>query len=414
MFPVTSSDAVITGILVLILAFVFNTSGSNSKFWTKFYTYLPPLLLCYFLPGLLNSLGIIDASKSDIYYFTSRYLLPASLVLFTLSIDLKGIMKLGPKALVMTFTATIGIIIGGPFAVLVVSSFAPDIVGGSGPDEVWRGLATIAGSWIGGGANQTAMKEVFGASDRLFSAIVAVDVIVYSVWMAVLLYGAGIHQKIDKWFKADNSSIIYLQERIEKQQLESSRLPGNKDYFNILAAGIGITALSHFLADFIAPYISENYPELAKFSLTSHFFWVVLLATTGGFVLSFTKARHLEGAGASKIGTVFLYLLVASIGMQMDIFAILDNPGLLLVAFIWIIFHVILLVIVGKIIKAPLFFLAVGSQANIGGAASAPVVASAFHPALSTVGVLLAVLGYAVGTYGAWICGILMKMVSNS
>ena len=413
MFPITSSDAVISGILVLILAFVFNTSSKKTGFWNKFYKFVPPLLLCYFLPGILNSIGIIEAAGSGIYFFTSRYLLPASLVLFTLSIDLKAIMKLGPKAVIMTLTATAGVIIGGPLAILIVSTFAPDVVGGAGPDAVWRGLATIAGSWIGGGANQTAMKEVFGASDKLFSAIVAVDVIVYSIWMAVLLYGAGIHAKIDKWLKADTSSIDYLKERIDRKRIESERKPETKDYFNILAAGIGITAISHFLADYIAPYFAEYYPWLAKFSLTSHFFWVVLLATSGGFILSFTRAKNLEDVGASKFGTVFLYLLIASIGMQMNIFAIFDNPGLLLVAFIWILIHAVLLIIVAKIIKAPLFFLAVGSQANIGGAASAPVVASAFHPSLATVGVILAVMGYAVGTYGAWLCGILMRIVSN-
>ena len=413
MFPLTSNDAVISGILVLILAFVFNTSSAKSGFLKKFYKYVPPLLLCYFLPGILNSLGIIRTEDSNIYYFTSRYLLPASLVLFTLSIDLKAIMKLGPKALIMTLTATFGVIIGGPIAILIVSSFAPGVVGGVGPDEVWRGLATIAGSWIGGGANQTAMKEVFGASDQLFSAIVAVDVIVYSAWMAVLLYGAGIHDKIDKWFKADTSSIDYLKNKITLEQEANKKVTTPKDYFNLLAAGMGVTALAHFLADYIAPFFSDNYPGLAKFSLTSHFFWVVLIATTSGLLLSFTKARKLEHVGASKFGTLFLYLLIAAIGMQMQIFAIFDNPGLILVAVIWISIHAGLLIIVGKIIKAPLFFLAVGSQANIGGAASAPVVASAFHPSLATVGVILAVMGYAVGTYGAWLCGILMRIVSN-
>jgi len=407
-----TNDAVVLGLLFLILAFVFSTSNSKNKFWQKFYKFIPPLLLCYFIPGILNSIGIISADSSQLYFVASRYFLPASLVLLTLSIDLKAILKLGPKALIMTFTATVSIIIGGPFAILVVKSFAPEIVGGSGADEVWRGLATIAGSWIGGGANQTAMKEIFGASDNLFSAIIAVDVIAYSIWMAVLLYGAGVTEKIDKYLNADTSSIDDVKGKIEQYHKSIIRIPTLADLMKIMAVAFGITGLSHFLGDIIAPYFQSNFPETAKFSLTSSFFWIVLLATTGGFLLSFTKAKELEGAGASKIGSLFLYILIASIGMSMDIFAFFDNPGLLLIAVIWILFHAVIMIAVGKLIKAPLFFIAVGSQANIGGAASAPIVASAFHPSLATVGVILAVLGYAVGTYGAWISAILMSYVS--
>ena len=128
--------------------------------------------------------------------------------------------------------------------------------------------------------------------------------------------------------------------------------------------------------------------------------------------MSFTRARQLEGAGASKIGTVCIFILVATIGLQMDILAVFEHPGLFVVGGIWMIFHVMLLAIVGKLIRAPYFFLAVGSKANIGGAASAPVVAAAFHPSLAPVGVLLAVVGYALGTYGAYICALMMQAVA--
>ena len=130
-------------------------------------------------------------------------------------------------------------------------------------------------------------------------------------------------------------------------------------------------------------------------------------------ILSFTKARELEGVGASRIGSVFIYILVATIGMKMNVLAIFDNPGLFIIGLIWMMIHASMLIAVAKVIKAPFFFMAVGSQANVGGAASAPIVASAFHPSLAPVGVLLAVLGYAIGTYGAWVCGVLMQVVSG-
>ena len=410
--PLFTNDAIVFGILVSILAFVFTTSKSENPFWKKFYKYIPTLLLCYFIPSIFNSFGIISGEESNLYFVASRYLLPTSLVLLTISIDLPEIKKLGPKAIIMFLTATAGIILGGPLAILIVSAFAPDVVGGVGPDAVWRGLTTVAGSWIGGGANQAAMKEIFNVSDTLFSSMIAVDVIVANIWMAFLLYGAGINERIDAKFQADNSAITELKEKIEAYRAQILRIPDLTDTLKVMTVGFGVTAIAHLGADNIAPWISESAPWLAKFSLTSKFFWLIVLATTFALGLSFTKARELEGVGASRYGSLFLYILVATIGMKMNILAIFENPGLFVVGLIWIAFHAILLIVVAKIIRAPFFFLAVGSQANIGGAASAPIVASAFHPSLAPVGVLLAVLGYAIGTYGAWICGILMQTIS--
>lgn len=411
--PIFKNDAIVLGILMGILGFVFITSSSKHPFWKKFYKYIPGLLLCYFIPSIFNSLGIICGDSSNLYFVASRYLLPTSLVLLTISIDLHEIKKLGSKALIMFFTGTLGIIIGGPLAIIIVSAVSPDIIGGSGADSVWRGLSTVAGSWIGGGANQAAMKEVFEVNDSIFSAMVAVDVIGANVWMAFLLYGTGINNKIDSWFQADATSINELKDKIEAYQAQILRIPNTSDTVKVLSVGFGITAFAHFGADIIAPTILQNAPWLSRFSLTSSFFWLIVLSTIISVALSFTKARELEGVGASRIGSVFIYILVATIGMKMNVMAVFDNPGLFIIGLIWMAIHAFILIAVAKIIKAPFFFLAVGSQANVGGAASAPVVASAFHPSLAPVGVLLAVLGYAIGTYGAWLCGILMQTVSG-
>lgn len=405
-----TNDAVVLGMLMILLGAIFYTS-SNPKF-AKFYKIVPALLLCYFLPSLLTTTGLVDPKNSQLYFVASRYFLPASLVLLTLSIDLKEVFKLGPKALIMFFTGTIGVVLGGPIAILITSLFAPEVVGGAGPEAVWRGMTTIAGSWIGGGANQAAMYEVFEPSDSLYSIMITVDVIVAEVWMAILLLGVGKSDQLDNYFKADSSAVTSLKNKMQNFSTKIAKVSTFPDFVIILGFALGATGLSHLIADFMAPFIENNYPYLAKFSLTSKFFWLIVLATTFGIILSFTKARQYEGAGASKIGSVFIYFLVATIGMKMNVLEIFDNPGLFGVGAIWMAFHVLLLFIVGKIIKAPFFFLAVGSKANIGGAASAPVIAAAFHPSLAPVGVLLAVLGYALGTYGAWICGLLMQMIT--
>jgi len=410
--PLFSNDAIVFGLLMACLGIVFYTSSLEGKGWKKFYSIFPPLLMCYLLPSLLNSFNVISTDVSQLYNMAKNYLLPTSLILMTLSIDFKGIINLGPKSIIMFLTATVGIILGGPFAVWILSFISPEVVGGVGPDEVWRGLATLAGSWIGGGANQAAMLEIYAYNPERYGAMVLVDIIVANIWMAFLLYGVGKQAAIDKWLKADSSAITELKNKVEAFANSIARMPTLKDLIVILAVGFFATAFSHWGSGVITGFIESSVPALAQSVLNSGFFWLVVLATTIGLGLSFTKARELEGAGASKLGSVFIYVLVATIGMKMNILKIFENPGLLAVGLIWMAFHVALLVVVAKIIRAPFFFLAVGSKANIGGAASAPVVAAAFHPSLAPVGVLLAVLGYALGTYGALICAQLMQMAS--
>jgi uncharacterized membrane protein len=338
----------------------------------------------------------------------------------TLSIDLKAIFNLGSKALIMFFTGTVGVIIGGPLAILLISIFSPETVGGADFDAVWRGLSTLAGSWIGGGANQTAMLEIYKYNPAKYGGMVIVDIVIANVWMAILLIGIGKKDKINKWLKADTTAIEELKEKVIEFTQKIKKNPTLTDFMIMLAIGFGTVGFGHFSAkylsaffsDFVAAIDSQTWRNVFSF-LGSSFFWLISISTIIAILLSYTKAKNYEGAGASKLGSIFIYILVATIGMKMDLNQAFENPGLIAIGIVWMTIHAILLIIVAKIIRAPYFFLAVGSQANVGGAASAPIVAQAFHPSLATVGVLLAVFGYAIGTVGAILCTILMELAST-
>ena len=405
---VITDDAVVLGLLAATLGVVFATASSSRPGLKAFYRIVPPLLVCYFVPALYNTFGLVDGERSQLYFVSSRYLLPATLALLTLPTDIPAILRLGPKALVLFFAGTVSVVLGGPVAILIVRTFSPETVSG----DVWRGLTTVAGSWIGGSANQAAMKDVFEVPNDLFGTMVAVDVLVAGVWMAIVLWMAGNAERIDRATGADASAITALREQVEQFERKNARMPALPDFMVIVGIGFGITGLSHAMGNPLAAWITEVAPGLERYSLTSSFFWIVVLATTFGLLASFTPARRLEGAGASRVGQVLLYVLIASIGMQMNLGAVFSNPGVFLVGGIWLAFHAIVMVAVARLLRAPVFYLAIGSEANIGGAASAPVVASAFHPSLAPVGVLLAVLGYALGTYGGWVCGQLMRLVA--
>jgi len=407
-----TNDGIIFGLLAVILGAIFYTQSSSHPFFQKLYKWVPALLLCYFIPSLLNTFGIVDGASTGVYPLVMDYLLPACLVLLTLSLDLKAIVRLGPKLVILFLVGTLGIVIGGPIALLLVSLVFPELLNGAGPDAVWRGMTTIAGSWIGGGANQAAMKEVYEVGGEIFSAMVTVDIIVANLWMAVLLYMAANSKAIDARIGADTSAIETIKERMEHYQAQHNREAKLPDLMFILAVAFGVTGIAHWGADVLAPFIGEHLPLLKDFSLDKKFFWLIVIATTVGVILSFTPARKLEGVGASKFGSLFVYILVATIGLHMDVTAILDSPKYFLIGAIWMVIHASLMLVTARLLKAPVFYMAVGSQANVGGAASAPVVASAFHPSLAPVGVLLAVFGYALGTYMAYICGQILRVIS--
>ena len=408
-----TNPAMVLGILLVILALVFKTS--EHSMFRGFYRVVPALLLCYFLPGLLATSKLVGDDQGRLYHVASRYLLPACLVMLTMTADLKGILRLGPKMLGVFLASTAGVILGAPLAVLIVGTISPETVGGTGPNAVWRGLATVAGSWIGGGANQAAMKEIFQPSDGLFSAMVAVDVIVANVWMGVLLWMAGSNLMVDRWIKADRRQLDALKERLALVEQQAPPRPATtSDLMTICAIGFLATGIASLLGGWLADRFTETAPWSSKFSLTSPFFWLVVIATTIGVGLSFSRrVRRLESAGASRIATVFLYLLVATIGLKMNLLAIGERPGIFVVGLVWISIQAFFVLTTTVLLRAPIFFAAVGSQANIGGAASAPVVAAAFDPRLAPVGVLLAIVGYALGTYGAWLAAQLMRLASG-
>ncbi len=428
--PIFTDDTIVFGLLMLALGFVFYTSTSSNNYWKKFYKYIPALLMAYMVPAAFTTTGLIAPEwttineagetvehSSKLYYVASRYLLPAALVLMTISIDLKAVFNLGPKALIMFITGTIGIVIGGPLSVLLVSMVSPETVGGAGVDAVWRGLATLAGSWIGGGANQAAMLEIYQYNTENYAGMVIVDIVVANIWMAILLLGIGKQKSIDRWLKADTSAIEVLKEKVSSYANKIAKIPTLADFMIVGGIAFTVVGISHFGANVISELLKNNFEAVsdktsAMSSFGSQFFWMITIATALGIIFSFTRLKQYEGAGASKIGSVFIYILVASIGMKMDLTKIMDNPGLIVVGLVWMAIHVGLLFLIAKIVRAPYFFLAVGSKANIGGAASAPVVAAAFHPSLATVGVLLAVFGYVVGTYGAMLTAELMRIVA--
>jgi uncharacterized membrane protein len=417
--PLVEHPVGLLAILLTVLAVIFWLT--QHPVVGRMFKVVPALVFCYFVPTALTTCGVIP-DESPLYEWIKGFVLPACLLLLILALDLPGIIRLGPKAGIMLLAGTAGVVIGGPVSLAICTG----LLGTDGwlgikplPPDAWQGMSALAGSWIGGGANFVAIGTAAEATPAMLGLMVIPDVFLASIWMGVLLYLSGHQERIDRWTGADTSAIQDLQRRITAFQERTRRIPSVPDLMMILAVGFLGSWLSYKAGVLLAGRLS-HYAEVSSSGLLDNLSesvgastWKFIIVTAAGVLLSFTSLRNLEGAGASKVGSVMIYLLVACIGASANFAKILQAPAFILMGFIWMACHVGVLLAVGRLIRAPIFFVAVGSQSNIGGAASAPVVASAFHPSLAAVGALMAVAGYVLGTYAGLLCMSLLKTVAG-
>ena len=379
--------------LASLVAVIFWLSGV--KRFEKFFEFVPPVIFVYFVPMLATTAGLTPSS-SPAYDWTTRYFLPLALFLLMISIDLKSVAKLGPVALFMVSAGTLGIILGGPIALLLFGHFLPA--------DAWKGFAALSGSWIGGTANMVAVAESVDTPESAFGPIIVVDTVVGYGWMGVLLFFSVWQKKFDRFIGANTRAIEETNARLA--EMDRDRQPTTvKDAAFLIGIGMGVAVLCVNLGEMI--------PPLGDPTIISATTWAVLIVVTGGLLLSFTPLREFEKVGASQLGYTALYLLLAGIGAQADLKAVLQAPVYLLAGAVWISIHVAILVLAARLVRAPLFFVATGSMSNIGGAASAPVVAGVYHPAMAPVGLLMAVVGYVFGIYGALFCAYLLSLIGG-
>ncbi len=363
--------------------------------FSSLFRYIPPIVWIYFLPVIGTTMKITPA-QSTFYDWCVENLLPFSLMLLTLSTDLKAIARLGPLAISMLVAGTIGIVIGGPVSLFLFQAHLHP--------QTWKGLGALAGSWIGGGSNMFAIKEGVGCPAFLFSPVVIIDSVVGYGWMTVMIALSRYQDVIDRRRGAKREALDDLNRRLASYRAEHSRPLTLATFCAMLGTGM--------VGAWFCMRGGEQLPELG--SVLSHFTWGILLVVIVGLSLSFTRARRLEDEGASAVAYGGLYLLTATMGASGDLKALAEAPLLFLVGVVWVAIHVLCLVLAAKLLRAPMFLFATGSQGNIGGVISTPIVAGIYQPALAPVGVLMGVLGNLLGTPAGLLCAQLMLLVAQS
>ncbi len=388
-----SSPGGVLAVLSAVAAFWFLIDQITE--W-KLFQYLPPLLFIYATPVFLNNLDVIP-SGSSVYSGLSSYLLPAFIVLMLLKVNVPAAIRIMGKGVLVMLMGTAGVIVGAVVAYMIVHRWlAPD---------AWTGFGALAGSWIGGTGNMAATSEMLNTPAEQFGLAVLADNVIYIVWLPLLLASRNFADRFNAWAKVPEDR-VRMMDAASEAVIEEERTPVMRDYVYLAAIAIGVTWVASSLASIFFNAMMQSYPSLE--TLLSESTWRILLITTIALTLSATPVSRLPNPTA--IGTAMIYIFVAGMGARASIAGFSQAPAFLLGAFIWILIHGAFCLAGAKLFKVDIHSVAIASAANIGAAASAPIVAAFHRPSLVPVSILMALLGYAMGNYLAPIAGHLARM----
>lgn len=357
----------------------------------KLFEFLPSIVMIYFLVMLFSTFGLWQKSESvtATYKTVKSNLLPSMIFLMLLSADMREIFKLGKKMLLTFFLASVSIAVGfiGTFT-LFHAYFEPDS---------WKAFAALCGSWMGGTANMVAIQGALDLPDAAMGYTLLIDSIDYAIWVMILLALVPFAKKFNMWSKADTSAIDEVGERLSLKEAEKRPIAFASLFF-LLGAALLISALAQYGALFL--------PTTSFLTTTT---WIVIIATLAGTLFAMTPFARISGS--LELANIMLYLIVALIASRASFTELTQAPLYIIAGFFIITIHAGIMILFARLFKLDLFSLGVASLANIGGVASAPILASAYSKALIPIGVLMAMMGYIVGTFGGLMVGKVLKMI---
>lgn len=386
------SDEGVLATLLAVAAFWFWVERATRA---KLFEYVPPLIFIYFTPVVLNNTGVIPPA-SPVYGALGTFALPMFITLMLLGINVGAAVRVMGKGVMVMLLGTVGIVLGAPIGYFVVHRWLE-------PDA-WQGFGALAGSWIGGTGNMAAMEAALGTSAEQMGLAVVADNAIYIIWLPILLGSRVFAKKFNAWAKVPEDRIAKM-EAAAAAEVKDERAPKMVDYLNLLVVAVGVTWVSATLA----PYIPEV--VLGGREVISTGTWKILIITTLGIGLSLTKLRHIPGS--HELAMALVYVFVARMGARSSLEGLSQAPAFLLGAFIWIMVHGAFCLLGARLFKVDVHSVAIASAANVGGAASAPIVAAAHRESLVPVSILMALLGYAIGNYAAIIAANLCRFVGG-
>ena len=391
-----SSPIGVLAILAFIAAFFFMLEQTTRA---KLFQYIPPLLFIYATPVFLNNFDVIPSS-SPVYSGLSAYLLPAFIVLMLIKVNVPAVIRVMGKGVLVMLMGTAGVMVGAVVAYLLVHTWLSA--------DAWKGYGALAGSWIGGTANMAATAEMLGTSEEQFGLAVIADNVIYVFWLPLLLMSRDFADRFNKWARVPAERLASMDAAAEVH-VEDDHAPTMPQYLFLIAIVIGVTWAGTALAPGISERIASVSPGLGTvFGETTT---RILLVTTLALILSTTAVSRLPNSTA--MGTALIYIFVAGMGARASVAGLAEAPMFVAGAFIWIIIHGLFCLAGAWLFRVDIHSVAIASAANIGAAASAPIVAAHHRPNLVPASILMALLGYALGNYLAPLTGHLAKLAAG-
>lgn len=378
-------------IAVLVCLAAAMTALQQFTHQRKILTFVPAIVLVYVVAAVMNTAGLFanNAEISSAYSSVRGALLPAMLVLMLLKCDVRSIVKLGPRMLLAFSCAVVSIFVAFVVVYAALQGFFID--------GTWRAFGALAGSWTGGSANMVALQDILQVPENLFGYILMMDTINYAVWVMFMFWLIPFAPKFNKWTKApdvlgDSAAKLELEE--EKEQPITFH-----NILYLLAIGLSVSAVCLWLGR-ILPAVGDVINGMT---------WTIMIASFIGLILAVTPVSRISGS--MEISNVMLYVIIALIASRSDFSSLTQAPIYLVAGFLILLIHLIVMVLLGKLFRYDLFTLGVASLANIGGMASAPMLAASYHKSLIPIGILMALMGSFLGTYFGLLIGQLLSMI---
>ena len=343
----------------------------------KLFKFVPGMVLMYLLCATLNSLGVFgqdDATREPIAQ-VKDVLLPAMIFLFLFGCDLRKIIRLGPKLLLTFFVASASLSAG---MVIVYAAFQNAV-----HSEAWKVFGALLASWTGGSANMVAVQDILQAPENIFGYALITDTLIYSIWLTVAFSSVAISGRFDRFTKARSTHLIDHGDDFETEEAP------------ITVQSLATVVFGSLFVSTLAIWVGGLLPELGD--VVNGTTWTIVIVSVLGLVIAQTPLGRI--GGSTEIATLMLFIVIGQIAAGSDFSALTQAPLYLLIGLLVVLVHLAIMVVYAKLTRTDLFSIAVSSTANIGGIASAPVVASAFNRQLVPVGVLMALMGSFLGTF---------------
>lgn len=383
-------------VLCLVAALFFYLQVTTK---TRLFDYVPPLLFIYATPIFLNNFDVIP-SDSPIYGGLSNYLLPAFIVLMLIKVNVPAVVRVMGKGVLVMLMGTVGVMAGAVVAYVIVHPFLSE--------DAWKGYGALTGSWIGGTANMAATAEMLGTSEEQFGLAIIADNVVYIVWLPLLLLSRDFATRFNTWARVPEDRLAMMDEAAEVHS-EVQHAPTMPQYLFLVAIAVTVTWIGATLAPGVSEWIASVSPGAAV--VFSEATVRILLVTTIALLLSATPVSKLPNSTA--MGTALIYIFTAGMGARASVAGLAEAPVFVAGAFVMILVHGLFCLAGAWLFRVDVHSVAIASAANIGAAASAPIVAAHHRPSLVPASILMALLGYAMGNYLAPLTGHLARWAAG-